>query len=154
MLSAIAPQDYPVDSKPPASKPGKRAAPAPEDVDAFIAALDHPHRPEILALRQVILGADPAVAEGIKWNAPSFRTSEWFATFHLRARDGVQVILHLGAKKRADAAEVAAVADPEGLLEGLAADRASVKFRDLADVEARGPAFAALVRRWIAHVRP
>jgi hypothetical protein len=151
--SAIAPEDYPMDSKPLASKPGKRAAPAPEDVDAFIAALDHPHKPEILALRQVILGADPAIAEGIKWNAPSFRTSEWFGTFHLRAKEGVQVILHLGAKKRADAGEIAAIADPEGLLEWLAADRATVKFSDLADVEARGPAFAAVVRRWIKHVR-
>lgn len=62
------------------------------------------------------------------------------------------MILHLGAKKRDDSA-VAAIADPEGLLAWLGADRASVKFRDLADVEARGPAFAALVRRWIAHVR-
>jgi hypothetical protein len=142
-----------MDPKPPAGKPGKRAAPAPADVDAFIAALDHPRKPEILALRQVILGAHPSIAEGIKWNAPSFRTSEWFATFHLRARDGVQVILHLGAKKRADAAEVEEIADPEGLLEWLAADRAAVKFRDMADVEARGLAFAALIRRWIAHVR-
>jgi hypothetical protein len=142
-----------MDSKPLASRPGKRAASAPADVETFLAALDHPRRPEILALRQVILGADPGVAEGIKWNAPSFRTSEWFATFHLRAKDGVQVILHPGAKKRADSGGVAGIADPEGLLEWLAADRATVKFRDLADVEARGPAFAALLRRWIAHVR-
>lgn len=126
----------------------------PADVESFVAALDHPRRAEILALRQVILGADPAIAEGIKWNAPSFRTSEWFATFHLRARDGVQVILHLGARKRDAAAPAVAVPDPESLLEWLGPDRASVKFRDLADVEARGPAFAALVRRWIGHVRP
>jgi hypothetical protein len=129
-----------------------RGASAPADVDAFLAALDHPRKAEILALRQVILGADPAIAEGIKWNAPSFRTSEWFATFHLRARDGVQVILHLGAKKRDAAAPAVAVPDPDSLLEWLSADRASVKFRDLADVEARGPAFAALVRGWIAHL--
>ncbi|MEW5930170.1 MAG: DUF1801 domain-containing protein [Gemmatimonadota bacterium] len=124
----------------------------PADVESFLAALDHPRKPEILALRRVILGADPAIAEGIKWNAPSFRTSEWFATFHLRAKDGVQVILHLGAKKRD--APAPATADPESLLERLGADRASVKFRGLADVEARGPAFAAVVREWIQHVRP
>lgn len=126
----------------------------PADVEAFLAALDHPRGAEILALRQVILGADPAIAEGIKWNAPSFRTSEWFATFQLRARDGVQVILHLGARKRDAAAPPVEIADPDSLLEWLGADRASVKFRDLADVEARGPAFAAVIRRWIAHVRP
>ncbi|HEV2735311.1 MAG TPA: DUF1801 domain-containing protein [Longimicrobiaceae bacterium] len=142
-----------MDSTAPSSRPAKRGAPAPEEVESFLAALDHPFKPEILALRQVILGAAPGIAEGIKWNAPSFRTSEWFATFHLRARDGVQVILHLGAKKRDDLAGVAAIADPEGLLEWLAVDRASTKFRDLADIEARGPAFTAIVREWIRHVR-
>ena len=66
-------------------------------MDAFLASLDHPFLREILALREIILGADPSIVEGIKWNAPSFRTSEYFATFHLRARDGVQLILHRGA---------------------------------------------------------
>ncbi len=147
------PDGHAMDSKASGGTPRRRAAPAPADVEAFLAALDHPRKPEILALRRVVLGADPRIAEGVKWNAPSFRTSEWFATFHLRAKEGVQVILHSGAKKRDDPAAVAATADPEGLLEWLAADRAIVKFRDLADVEARGPAFAALLREWIAHVR-
>lgn len=128
------------------------ATPATGHVGTFLASLDHPFRREILAVRELILGADAAIAEGIKWNAPSFRTSEWFATFHLRAKDGVQVILHLGAKKRADTAGVAAVGDPEGLLRWLAADRATVKFGDLAEVDAKGPAFAAVVRGWIGHV--
>ena len=79
--------------KSPRRKPAPRE---PEGVEAFLAALDHPFKQEVLALRQIILGADPGIAEGIKWNAPSFRTSEWFATFQLRARDCVQVILHLG----------------------------------------------------------
>ena len=58
------------------TKPTKRGASAPETVEGFLASLDHPFKQEILAIRQVILGADPAIAEGIKWNAPSFRTSE------------------------------------------------------------------------------
>jgi len=126
-------------------------APAPQpSVDAFLAALDHPHQALIVALRQIILGADPRIAEGIKWNAPSFRTHEWFATFHLRAKDGVQLILHRGARKRGDAAP--AIADPASLLEWLGDDRASVRFRDLADVRAREDAFAQLVREWITGV--
>jgi hypothetical protein len=123
------------------------------DVDALLAALDHPHKPEILALRRIIRDADPSIAEGIKWNAPSFRTSEWFATIRLRAKEGVQVILHLGAKKRDDANPRASIADPESMLEWLADDRASITFRDVHEVNARGPAFAALVREWIAEVR-
>ncbi len=126
--------------------------PAPGEVEALLASLDHPRLREIEALRQLILGADPAISEGVKWNAPSFRTSEWFATFHLRAKDGVQVILHFGAKKRDTAAARAAIADPESLLEWLAADRATARFRDLEEVEAKRDAFAAVVRQWIGQV--
>ncbi len=123
-----------------------------ESVEAFLASLDHPFKPEILAIRQTILGADPCIAEGIKWNAPSFRTSEYFATLHLRAKAGVQVILHLGAKARETAASGIAIADPETLLEWLAKDRASAKFRDLEDVTAKRSAFARVVRQWIGYV--
>ena len=136
-----------------AKRGGSVSAPPADDVDAFLAALDHPRKREILALRRIILEADPSIAEGIKWNAPSFRTSEWFATFHLRAKEGVQIILHLGAKKREDANPRASVADPEGLLEWLADDRASIRFRDVDEVNAGGDAFAALVREWIGGVR-
>lgn|GEM_PF-6904464 len=47
----------------------KRTAPPPEAVDEFMAALSRPHKPDI--------------AEGIEWNAPSWRMTEHFATMHL-----------------------------------------------------------------------
>ena len=134
------------------AKRAAAAASATPDVDTFLAALDHPREREIRAVREMILGAAPTIGEGIKWNAPSFRTTEWFATFHLRARDGVQLVLHLGARVRDAATTGISVADPDGLLEWLARDRATVRFRDLAEVEARRDALAALVRAWIAHV--
>lgn len=127
-----------------------RTSPGPDSVETFLASLDHPFKPEILALRQIILGADPSIEEGIKWNAPSFRTSEYFATFHLRAKPGVQIILHRGAKKREGPG--VSIEDPESLLEWLGDDRASVKFRDMQDVEAKRSALAALVRQWVQHV--
>jgi hypothetical protein len=133
-------------------KPTKRRASTPEDVETFLASLEHPFKPELLALRQLILGADPSIAEGIKWNAPSFRTSEYFATFQLRAKDGVQVILHLGAKTRDPSAPAVTIADPDSLLEWLGRDRASVKFRDSKDIDARRSAFAKVLRQWIQHV--
>jgi hypothetical protein len=135
------------------SKPStKRAESTPEDVEIFLAALDHPLKPEILALRQIILAADPSITEGIKWNVPSFRTSEYFATMHLRAKDSVQVILHLGAKTRDTSITGIAIADPRSLLEWLAKDRASVTFRDLNDIDARQVAFTDIIRQWITHV--
>ena len=136
------------------SSSSKRRSSGSEDVEAFLASLDHPFKQEIVLLRQIILHADPRIAEGIKWNAPSFHTSEYFATFHLRARGGVQIILHLGAKRRADSASKVAIDDPESLLEWLGEDRASAKFRDLADVEAKRSAFTSVIREWIAHLPP
>jgi hypothetical protein len=141
-----------VTSKAASTKRTKRGASAPEDVEAFLASLEHPFKQEILALRQLILGAAPGITEGIKWNAPSFRTSEYFATFHLRAKDGVQVILHRGAKKRDTPASGVAIDDPEALLEWLDKDRASVRFRDVKDIDAKRSAFAKVIRQWLEHV--
>ena len=121
-------------------------------VETFLASLEHPEKPALLVLREVIRGVDPVVGESVKWNAPSFHTAEHFATFQLRHRGGVQVVLHLGAKPRPDAALRAGVADPAGLLEWRGPDRATVTFRDLADVEAKREAFVAVLRQWITHV--
>lgn len=134
------------------AKTTKRTGSAQESVEEFLAALEHPFKPEIVTLRQIILDADPNVAEGIKWNAPSFRTTEYFATFQLRAKDGVQVILHLGAKTRDDTIPGVVIADPEALLEWLAKDRASVKFRDLKEIEAHSAAFTNVIRQWIKYL--
>ena len=127
--------------------------PPPEgnEVDAFLESLDHPRRDDIVRVRQVILSAAPGIVEEVKWNAPSFRTTEYFATTNLRARAGIGVILHLGAKARALPPGGLAIDDPEGLLKWLAADRAQV---DLGAGEAfagRAAAFQAVLRQWIRH---
>lgn len=121
-------------------------------VDDFMRNLDHPFKDGIEAIRQMILAADPAIAEGVKWNAPSFRTREYFATFHLRGKRGVGLILHLGAKARALTAGGVGIADPEKLLEWLGADRARVVFETRAEVEAKAEALTRIVRQWLAHV--
>ena len=53
------------------------------EVDALMAALDHPGKDGIELLRQAILGIDPRIREEVKWNAPSFRLEDHFATFKL-----------------------------------------------------------------------
>lgn len=136
-----------------------KRAPAPDrggsstDVETFLASLEHPLEREIRALRAIIRGVDPRIGESVKWNAPSFSMSEHFATFHLRNRGAVQVVLHLGARPRPDAALRAAITDPAGLLEWRGADRAIVTFRGMADVESKQAAFAAVVRQWITFVQ-
>lgn len=129
-----------------------RSATGADEVDAFIAALEHPHKDAVIALRGIILAADPRIGEGIKWNAPSFRTTGDFATMHLRQKQGIGLILHFGAKKPAIGAAGVDIADPHGLLEWLAKDRAIVVLRDRADVAAKSEALTALVHAWIAHL--
>ena len=119
-----------------------------DDVDAFMASLDHPRKAEVEAVRRLILGADERIREGIKWNAPSFYIAEHFATLKLRPGDTVQVVFHTGAKVRPDAQAVE-IDDPAALLQWPAKDRAIATLRDMADLEARGDALLAIVRQWI-----
>lgn len=125
--------------------------PIPGDLDSQLAVLEHAHRDAILLLTELIRGADARVKGGIKWGAPSFAIDdEHFATFQLRAKQGVMLVMHFGAKKRADLPGRETVADPSGLLTWLAEDRAVVGFVDRADVEHKREPFVALVRAWIA----
>lgn len=118
-------------------------------VEAFMRDLEHPLKAQFQALRQLIRGVSPEVTEEIKWNVPSFRTSEHFATFNLRGKAGLRLILHTGAKVRASATTGVEIADPDGLLEWLAKDRAMVTIRDADDLQTRGPALQSLLRAWI-----
>lgn len=125
------------------------AADTSQAVDEFMAQLVHPHKAAIEALRRIVVAVDDSVVEGVKWNAPSFRTSEYFGTTHLRAKSGIALILHLGAKSRALPAGGLGIEDPSHLLTWLGKDRAMVEFADAADVEAKRIALRALLAQWI-----
>lgn len=133
----------------PASLRHSTAADTTAAVDAFMATLDAPRKGQVQALREAILAVDPSIAEGIKWNAPSFRTQEYFASFNLRGKQGPMLILHLGAKARDLPDGGIRIEDPAGLLKWLGKDRAQVVFTDADDVRARIPALQAILRQWI-----
>ena len=116
-----------------------------------MAELEHPLKAEIEAVRRIIRGVSPAIGEAIKWNAPSFRTTEFFATMNLRSRDQVQLIFHLGAKVRKDLKPLA-LADPAGLVKWLAKDRCMVTVGAGKAAQANKGALQAIVREWIAYV--
>lgn len=121
-------------------------------VDAFMTQLEHPFKAEVEQLRRLVLSVDPGIAEGIKWNVPSFRNGEYFATSHLRAKAGIGLILHLGAKVRELPAGGVAIDDPAGLLKWLGKDRAQIEFRNAAEIERHRAALVALLAQWIRHV--
>lgn len=119
-------------------------------VAEYLQTFAHPLKAEIETVRALILAADPAIQEGIKWNAPSFCVREYFATIHVKNTRAVQIILHLGARPKQTAAF--AIDDPAGLLEWLGPDRASIKFSDLAAIQTQQDTFQHIVRQWIAHL--
>ena len=121
-------------------------------VEAFMLQLEHPHKPAVELLRKLVLGVDPSVREGIKWNAPSFRTSEYFATTYLRSKTGIGLILHLGAKVREPADGGVAINDPDKLLKWLGKDRAMLEFASADELEGKKPALIAVLRQWIRFV--
>jgi hypothetical protein len=131
------------------SRPAKAAsASATNEVDEFLAELEHPLKAGIEAVRAFILGADKRVREGVKWNAPSFYVTEHFATFKLRPMTTVQVVFHTGAKVRPDAGAMK-IDDPTGLLKWVAKDRCVATLSDMSDIEAKKAAFVSIVKQWI-----
>lgn len=118
------------------------------EVNEFMARLEHPLKAEIEAVRALILGADKRITESIKWNAPSFYITEHFATFKLRPSETVQVVFHTGAKVKANVTAMQ-ISDPSGLLTWAAKDRCVATFSDMKDIKSKKTAFTAIVEQWI-----
>lgn len=133
----------------PVRRPAAKESRADPAVTAFISGLKPPQQPVLQAIRRTILAVSPRVREGIKWNSPSFRTSEWFATANVHGTDTIRLILHRGAKSRAGSVDVP---DPASLLQWLGKDRAMVVFRAGKGHAAIFKPLKALLRHWIKQV--
>ncbi len=118
-------------------------------VTALLDASKHPLRAEIDALRAIILSADGSIVEGVKWNAASFRTTDWFATLNgPRQVKEPMIILHAGAKaKGLDLKD--RIPDPDGLIKWLGNERGQIVLKDADDIKRKSPVLKALVKRWI-----
>lgn len=120
----------------------------PADVEGYLAALDHPRKAEIVALRRLILAADRGITERIKWNAPSFGVGgDDRVTMRLAPKGQVQLVFHRGATPVV--ADGFRFPDETGRLVWAAPDRATLTVVDAADLTASGAAITALVVRWI-----
>lgn len=116
-----------------------------EQVVALMAALDHPLKAEIDALRRIVRAAGPELGERVKWNAPSYYLGRHdMAAFNLRQTGFVQLVLVFPGGLMID--------DRRGLLEGDYKDRRLARFDTMADVEAKRTALAAVVSEWVALV--
>ncbi|MBP6312920.1 MAG: DUF1801 domain-containing protein [Flavobacteriales bacterium] len=119
-------------------------------VNALLDENKHPLRKELDRLRTIILDADDPIVEGVKWNAASFRTTEWFATLNgPKQVKEATIILHAGAKAKGTDVR-ASMTDPSGMIKWLGADRGMITFSSTKEIEAKQKELTALIRAWIA----
>lgn len=103
--------------------------PVPQTVDAFLNALSHNRKDEILTLRKALITSADGITETVKWNAPNFCwKGKDRATMRLHPDDRLEIILHCGAKKT----EVRDISlnDPAALVTWAAPDRGVIKISD------------------------
>ena len=121
-------------------------------VAEYLTAQPAERLPVIQALRQLVLEANPAAEEHIKWNSPSFVLAGVDqATISAQGKNGVRLVLHRGATtaENPDAASTF-TGDPNGLLTWHSDIRASLLVTDLADLERTRAAAVEVVRAWLA----
>ncbi len=118
-------------------------------VSELLVANGHPLRKEIDLLRKIILASDLSIEEGVKWNAASFRTNEWFATLNgpMQTKEPM-IILHAGAKAKGIVVKDR-IPDPEGLIKWLGNDRGQIILKDMKDIKAKQQALLDIVSAWI-----
>jgi hypothetical protein len=122
-----------------AAKKPKKPINKTEEVDTFMAQLDHPFKAEVQVVRDVIKGVNPHITEEIKWNAPSFSYKGYMVTFNLWAKQHVHLVFHNGA----------ILSHESGLLEGNYPDRRMAYFSSMEDVASKRTALENAVREWV-----
>jgi hypothetical protein len=120
-------------------------------VDDVMASLVHPFHADVAIVRKAILAVDKSIADGVKWNSLSFRTTEWFATWNWREKSQIQLVLHLGAKN-GKAVDSGLIPDPKGLLQWKGQDRALANVGAGAKLKSNLPALKAILKVWIRYV--
>jgi len=121
------------------------------EVESLIGALEDSRADLVRRIAALILSIDPAIREGVKWNAPSYFTTRHFATFHLRAKAGVQLVLHLDVKGRPGVDLRTMIPDPTQLLQWKGQDRAIASFANPDAFEEQRAALAGILHAWVRH---
>ena len=115
-----------------------------EQVAQYMAALEHPMKAEIEALRAIILGANVKISERIKWNAPSYYYQEDIVTFGPPARkpDEILLVFH----------HPAVVKISSDRLQGDYKDRRLAMFKSMEEVVANREEVARIINGIIAEI--
>ena len=111
-------------------KKAKPTANQTQQVDEFMARLDHPFKAEVQLIRELIRNVNPDITEQIKWNAPSFSyKGESLVTFNLWEKKRIHLVFHNPMISKVKSQ----------LLEGDYDHRRMAYFVDQSDIQAKGP---------------
>lgn len=125
--------------------PKKTSSPKPgdaEQVAQYLEALQQPQKALLEAVRTVILAASDQLSERIKWNAPSYYTTDDIVTFGPPRTGKVFLVFHHPF--------IVQLQSP--LLEGNYKDRRLMHFEDVADVKSKEEELTRIVRELVAAV--
>ena len=111
-----------------------------EQVEKFMAELEHPFKAELEALRNIIKNANSKLQERVKWNSPSYYYQADFAAFNLHKKDVLHLVLVFPQ---------GIVGAETGILEGDYKDRRMVYFTNMADVKAKQAALEQVINAWV-----
>jgi len=124
----------------------------PEQVDAYVRAMKHPLKGVVEELRAIILNADSAIGEEVKWNAPAFFYTGTMAEFDPKQHKRHVVVFNLFKKDcvRLVFPSGASVGDTSGLLVGDYADgRRLALFSSIDEVHSKRLALERVIKRWL-----
>ena len=108
-------------------------------VDAQMAALDHPLKAEVEAVRAIIKGANKNITEQWKWNAPSFSYKGYLVTFNLWTKDRIHLVFHNGA----------ILTYKTGFLQGDYPDRRMAYLANRDEIQKKKPVLVRLIKQWV-----
>lgn len=114
--------------------------PKSEEVDAWFAHYDNPMRDVVLRIREIVLGADPRIAECIKWQAPTFMFEGNLASFFPKSKQHASLMFHEGAK----------IPGHHPRLEGTGNTSRVLKVASVAEANAARGDLVEIVKAWCA----
>jgi uncharacterized protein YdhG (YjbR/CyaY superfamily) len=115
----------------------------PPDLATYMQSLDHPLKPEIEQLREILKSADERLSERIKWNAPSYHLNGVDIVTSgplMRKKDEILLVFH-------HPKVVEIVSD---ILEGQFKDRRLVTLRNQTEVDANAEELQRIVQGILA----
>jgi hypothetical protein len=119
------------------------------DVAEYLAGLQHARTSDVERIRRAILESDPDLSETTKWNAPNFVfAGEDRVTFRLKPGDRVELVLHRGARVRADSGSFA-FEDRTGLIAWATPDRGVISIPADADLDTLLPQLLPVIHAWV-----